>query len=106
MPMVDWLDSLSAKARQKCLARLQRLEELGHELRRPEADYLGDDVYELRASYQGVHHRILYFFQGRTVVIVSHGCEKERDVPHREIDLAKRRKKLFELDPKRHSFRP
>jgi hypothetical protein len=30
------------KAQQKCLARLKRLEDLGHELRRPEADYLRD----------------------------------------------------------------
>lgn len=61
-PLIDWLDSLPEKAQQKCLARLKRLEDFGHELRRPEADYLRDGIYELRASYQGVHYRMLYFF--------------------------------------------
>ena len=55
VPMVEWLEELPAKALQKCLVRLERLEQLGHELRRPEADYLRDDIHELRASYQGVH---------------------------------------------------
>src|SRR5437016_14453652 len=46
---------------------------MGHELRRPEADLLRDGIYELRASVQGVHHRVLYFFHGAAVAVVSHG---------------------------------
>ena len=30
------------------------LEELGHELRRPEADFLKDGIYELRAKHGGM----------------------------------------------------
>jgi phage-related protein len=59
---------------------------MGHELRRPEADYLRDDIYELRASHQGVHCRMLYFFHGTAAIIVSHGLIKEREVPPREIE--------------------
>ena len=106
VPMVRWLDELHSKARQKCLARLERLEAMGHELRRPEADYLRDDIYELRASHQGVHYRMLYFFHGTAAIIVSHGLIKEREVPPREIDLAIRRKGQFEASPKRHAYRP
>ncbi len=105
-PLIDWLDRLSSKARLKCLVRLKRLEELGHELRRPEADFLRDGIYELRASYQGVHHRMLYFFHGREVVVVSHGLGKERDVPSGEIERAVRAKLAFEQNPKAHTFRP
>jgi hypothetical protein len=36
--LIEWLDALSPKARIKCLVRLKRLEDLRHELRRPEAD--------------------------------------------------------------------
>jgi len=105
VPLIDWLDGVPAKAQRKCQARLQRLEEFGHELRRPEADYLRDDIYELRASYQGIHYRMLYFFYGRTAVVVSHGVVKERNVPPREIDLALKRKRAFEADPRKHAFR-
>lgn len=92
VPLIQWLQGLQAKALEKCLARLLRLEELGHELRRPEGDYLRDDIYELRASLQGVHYRMLYFFHGTTAAIVSHGLVKERAVPPKEINLATDRK--------------
>jgi hypothetical protein len=41
-------------------------------------DYLRDDIYELRASHQGIHYRMLYFFHGTAAIIVSHGLIKER----------------------------
>ena len=56
VPIVDWLDGLPDKARVKCLARLGRLEELGHEIRRPEADLLRDGIYELRIGLQGINY--------------------------------------------------
>ncbi|MGA2609867.1 MAG: type II toxin-antitoxin system RelE/ParE family toxin [Terriglobia bacterium] len=90
----------------KCLVRLKRLEDLGHELRRPEADYLRDGIYDLRASYQGVHYRMLYFFHGRSVVVLTHGVVKEREVPAKEIDRAIRAKDAFVRDPSTHTFKP
>ena len=64
-PALEWSNELRAKnerAFAKCRARLQRLAELGHELRRPEADYLRDDIYELRSRLGTVNYRLLYFF--------------------------------------------
>lgn len=106
VPLIQWFQELQVKALEKCLARLLRLEELGHELRRPEGDYLRDDIYELRVSLQGVHYRMLYFFHGTRVAVVSHGLVKERVVPPREINLAVTRKTRFTANPKRHTFRP
>jgi phage-related protein len=105
-PLVEWLDALPQKARLKCLVRLKRLEDLGHELRRPEADYLRDGIYELRASYQGVHYRMLYFFHGRSVVVLTHGVVKEREVSTGEIDRAIRARDAFVLDPSTYTFKP
>jgi phage-related protein len=76
----------------------------GHELRRPEADLLRDGIYELRVGFQGVHHRILYFFHGTTAAVVSHALIKERAVPPREINRAIERKKRFETNPRRHTY--
>ena len=105
-PMIEWLDALPEKARLKCLVRLKRLEDLGHELRRPEADYLRDGIYELRASHKGVHYRMLYFFHGRAIVVLTHGVVKEREVPAKEIDRALRTKDAFVGDPPAHTFKP
>lgn len=40
VPILEWLDSLPPKAVAKCRVRVERLAELGYELRRPEADVL------------------------------------------------------------------
>jgi len=37
-PLLSWLDGLSPKVQDKCIAKVERLAEMGHELRRPEAD--------------------------------------------------------------------
>lgn len=103
VPVRDWLDRIPKKAQIKCLVKLGRLEQLGHELRRPEADYLRDGIYELRIRLQSVNYRMLYFFHGRKAAIVSHGIVKEKKVPPKEIDLAIKRKRMFEADPRAHS---
>ena len=103
-PFLEWLEDLPVKAQDKCLVRVERLCELGHELRRPEADLLRDGIYELRASLQGVNYRILYFFYGTVAAIVSHGIVKERAVPPKEIERALERSKRFEMNPAKHRY--
>ena len=86
------------------MVRIERLAEIGHELRRPEADFLKDGIYELRASYQGVHYRVLYFFHGEQAVI-SHGLVKVGRVPPRDIEVAIKRRGQFSADPQTHTYR-
>ena len=103
-PFLEWFGELPAKVQDKCYLRLERLRETGHELRRPEADFLRDGIYELRVGFRGVHHRMLYFFHGAIAAVVSHGLVKEQLVPPKEIDRAVKRKKQFEADPPRHTY--
>jgi hypothetical protein len=102
----DWLKKQPKKVQIKCLAYLAQLEAKGHELRRPAADFLRDGIYELRPSYQGVNYRILYFFAGKNVVVVSRGLKKESEVPAVEIDRAIECKEKFEADPAAHTYKP
>jgi phage-related protein len=106
VPLVEWLDRLPAKARDKCLAAVLRLEEMGHEARRPLADFLRDGIHELRVRLGTINYRLLYFFHGRTVVVLTHGLTKERAVPSREIELAIDRRRRFLDDPLKHTFAP
>jgi phage-related protein len=101
---LDWFNELPVKVQDKAYLRLERLREMGHELRRPEADFLRDGIYELRISLRGVHHRILYFFHGTFAAVVSHGLIKEQLVPPKEIDRAAERRKRFEANPQRHTY--
>ncbi|MGH8066494.1 MAG: type II toxin-antitoxin system RelE/ParE family toxin [Candidatus Entotheonellia bacterium] len=104
VPLLKWFEELPRKAIVKCRLKIERLRELGHELRRPEADYLRDGIYELRVSLQGLNYRMLYFFHGLSVTVVSHGITKERRVPPREIDIAIQRKIRFAQNPYRHTY--
>ena len=104
VPVLKWFENLPAKAQDKCRIKLQRLAELGHELRRPEADLLRDGVYELRVGLQHINYRILYFFHGRAAAILAHGLTKENRVPNTAIDTALARKQRYEQAPHLHTF--
>src|SRR5271169_3377911 len=101
----QWLNTLPVKAQAKCLAQLRLLRSQGHELRRPIADFLRDGIYELRPTYQGVNYRILYFFGGQDIVVISHGISKESKVPAVEINRAMERKKKYEANPSAHGWK-
>lgn len=106
VPFLEWLDRLPDKVRDKCLVRIERLRELGYELKRPEADYLRDDIYELRFKHQSVNYRVLYYFHGTQLVVLSHGFTKQRaNVPEKEILIAMERLNKFKALPSRHTFK-
>lgn len=105
VPLLEWLDLLPSKVQTKCFVKLERLAQLGHELRRPEADFLRDKIYELRINFQGINYRILYFFYQNQAVIISHGIIKEREVPPSEIEKAIKNKTKFEQNPQLHTYK-
>ncbi len=105
VPVLEWLDTLPAKIQDKCVVKIERLRELGHELRRPEADLLRSGIYELRIGREGMNYRILYFFHGRMAAVLAHALVKEREVPTKDIQTTLERKRCFEQDPHTHTYR-
>ncbi len=106
VPVLDWLEGLyrrDKKAAAECVARIRLLAQFGHELRRPHADILRDGIYELRAKRGRVQYRILYFFHGRNVAILTHALTKEDKVPAIDINRAIERKRKYEQNPTRHT---
>jgi hypothetical protein len=89
VPVLEWLDTLSPKAQDKCQVKIERLQELGH---------------ELRIGLQGVNYRILYFFHEKVAAALAHGLLKERAVSTRDLNEALRRKHKFERAPQRHTY--
>src|SRR5947207_14626973 len=103
VPLLEWLDDLPQKVRDKCRVKIERLRELGYELRRPEADYLRDGIYELRVKFQRVNYRMIYFFHRDIAAVLSHGLVKEKQVPSKQIDRAVEHRLKFEKDPELHT---
>jgi phage-related protein len=103
VPMLNWLSTLPTKALDKCRVKIGRLRELGHELRRPEADYLRDGIYELRVRLRSVNYRMLYFFHGNIAAVVSHGLVKEQKIAAKDIDRAVAARRRFAENPTGHT---
>ena len=103
-PVLASLEEIKPKARDKCRIRIERLRDLGHELRRPESDYLRDKIYELRVGLNHVNYRILYFLHGSTAAILAVALAKEAEIPPKEIDRAIEKKRKFEANPKKHTY--
>lgn len=104
VPVQDFIAKCVDRAKVKIIARINRLRQLGHQLRRPEAEYLGDGIYELRTRLGHVNYRILYFFHGNFAAVLSSGFTKEDRVPTAELERAKQRKAKFEQAPEAHTF--
>ena len=104
-PFLQWLDRQPPKVQEKCIVFVERLEEYGHELHRPQADYLKDGIYELRVIRQGINYRILYFFY-KHQAIISHGFMKQTNkVPENEINTAIKNKTKFLANPEKHTYK-
>lgn len=108
VPALDWLKTLLKKDRKgyaNCVAKIQLLADSGYELRRPTADFLRDGIYELRAKHRNTQYRILYFFHGQNITILSHAITKEGSaVPNKEIERAIQYKRLYEQAPNSHTY--
>ena len=70
---------------------LQQLQKHGSRLGRPIVGYLEDGIYELRWQVERNEYRLLFFFSGRQIVVVTHGFSKKaKKVPKVEIEGARR----------------
>ncbi len=88
-PTREFLDELTARERVFADRAFNLLETYGHELRRPHADYLRDDILELRVKTPDSGLRFLYFFFDRHSIVITHGIKKKTDkVRASEIDKA------------------
>lgn len=93
-PVREFINSLSLKERAKVFAYIGELENHGHNLRRPMADYLGDGIYELRPR----KNRIFYFFFLRDSAVLVHAIRKKtKKVPNTDLELCKKRKAQVEM---------
>ena len=106
IPVEEWLENLAitkSKVYKKFLQRILLLSEVGFEMDRPLAATLRNGIYELRVKSGRVNYRILYFFSGRNVVVLSHGLTKKKKVPDEDINRAISRKALVKKDPNKYT---
>jgi phage-related protein len=91
-PIKDFIGGLPPKReRARLMAWIDLLEEKGIQLHRPYADYLRNEIYELRMRVSRIQYRVLYFFYQRNRIVLTHGFTKTtRKVPKIEIETARK----------------
>ena len=79
-PCQDFLDQLNVASELPYVTRaINQLMEHGFNLKRPQAAYLRDDIYELRIKTINRQIRILYFFFERRKIILTNGLIKKSE---------------------------
>ena len=101
-PVEKWLDGLPDKARDKCYAKLEMLEEYGPEIGMPTVKPLRDKIFEVRAQSFGNQYRILFTVCTGRIALLAHAIlKKTREVPNKDIDIALKRKAIYEKSLKK-----
>ena len=96
VPVKEFIDSLHDRTQQKYFTVAGLLEEYGKSLPNPHADYIGNDIYELRFTGIEGQIRVFYFFYFENKIVFTNGfVKKTQKAPKREMDLAQRRRNLY-----------
>ena len=97
-PVREFLNSLDIKMRAKMYREIDLLVINGPELREPHSKHLNDGIFELRAKQSNGISRVLYFFFiGKKAILTNGFFKKTMRTPKREIELAKRYRKDYEM---------
>lgn len=90
----DLLDGLAVGPQARIVRSLMQLAAKGGALR-TDSKPLGDGLFELTPSYDGMEYRLIYAFHGRDAVILNCFVKKKRKTPKPEMELARQRQKLL-----------
>lgn len=96
-PVEDFILSQEYKMQAKIFRMIELLELNGNALREPYSKELEDGIFELRIKQSNNITRILYFFVvGKKIILTNGFVKKTEKTPKREIQLAKRYRKIYE----------
>jgi len=96
-PFDDFIATLTDNERDWMAVCIEHLKREGFNIRRPQADKLRDDIYELRIQLKGRKKtRTLYFFCYNDYIVLTHTFIKRSDkVPDKEINKAIKYRNTF-----------
>ena len=92
IPVKEFIEALNIKERAKVARTVDLLEEFGINLGMPYAEYVEEDLWELRVRFANNRYRIIYFLNTGQKFILLHGfIKKTQKMPKKEIKVAKQR---------------
>ena len=96
-PVEEFLDSLSSKQAQKVIWVLNLIEEMNMIPRQYFKKMINtDDIWEVRVKIGSNIFRLLGFFDGAKLIVISHAFQKKtQKTPKQAIELAEKRKQDY-----------
>ena len=95
-PVIDFMNSLPKKMREKIFKSIDILRIKGNSLREPYSKSLDDGIFELRCKVGSDITRTLYFFYIDKKIVMTNGfTKKTQRTPRSELDLAKARREDY-----------
>ena len=96
-PVENFLDSMSDQHAQKVAWVLRLVEKLDRVPKQYLKKLAGtDQIWEIRTQMGGKSYRLLGFFDGLVLLILTSGfVKKQQKTPHKEIELAQRRRSEY-----------
>jgi phage-related protein len=98
-PARDWLRSLDEEDR-KAIGNDLRTLQIGWPVGMPLARSLGDGLWELRSKLSNRIARLVFFFDGDRIIILSGFIKKSQSTPKQELDTARSRKADHDRNPR------
>jgi phage-related protein len=96
-PVRDWLKELPRVERRIIGEDIKTVQGL-RQWRKPLVEYLGDGVWEVRATLPNTIARVLFAELGGEMILLHGFKKKTQKTPLDELTLAKRRKKNYETN--------
>jgi hypothetical protein len=103
-PFLGWMDLLPMAAQDRCIVRIERLEEIGEAIAESECKQVGNGVHQIVFRSGGSDYAILFFFHN-SVAVILHGCPALSLVGADDLAAAVERKRLFCGGPDGHTYR-
>jgi len=93
-PVGKFIHNQETKAQAKIIATLRQIQETDHPPHRIFQKMTGTpDLWEVRVKHNTNIYRLLSFFDGSQIIILTHAFQKKtQKTPSKEIDTAKQRK--------------
>jgi phage-related protein len=90
-PVREFLDELPDLPKAACEQVIEYLETGEIDQRPRHRDHLGDGLWELRISFQGMQYRIIYATDSNVATLLSGFIKKTPQTPQRQLDIARKR---------------
>jgi len=93
-PVREWLRGLSKEDRKAVGADILAVQ-YAWPVGKPLVDYLGNGIWEVRSRLENRIVRTLFVIVDEEIVLLHGFLKKQQKTPQQELDLAKKRKKLY-----------